>query len=339
MITVLVDSESRSQALEIPLIEDIASRAAIALDNARLYHEIRDGDRRKDEFLAMLGHELRNPLAAMANALECLEMMRDDPGAVEASRDVFSRQLRQMTRLVDDLLDVSRITRGKVSLRKEFVDLEAIVKRAITTIMPALEARRHQLRVDLPPENITLHADAARLEQILTNLLHNAVKYTEPGGSIQVSAARDDDTLSIRVKDNGLGIPPELLAKIFDLFVQGDRSLDRSQGGLGIGLTLVRRLVEMHDGHVAVSSAGANEGAEFTVVLPAPAARTANGENHSSVADPVVARSRRILVVDDNADLANTTARICAPWATKCGSPTRGCKRSSLPRDTSPTRC
>jgi signal transduction histidine kinase/DNA-binding response OmpR family regulator len=310
VITIGVDPSRREQLPEMPLVEDIAGRAAIALDNARLYREIQDGDQRKDEFLAMLGHELRNPLAAMANALECIEVLSDDPVTVNTAHDVLSRQLRQMSRLVDDLLDVSRITRGKVALRAETVELAAVIRRAVATITPAAEARGHELRVTLPADKIFLTADPTRLEQVLANLLHNAVKYTPPGGLIQLHAELDGEQLAIHVQDNGVGIAPDLLARIFDLFVQGDQTLDRSQGGLGIGLTLVRSLVELHGGQVSVVSGGVNEGSEFTVLLPG-ASRQAEEPAPAPPAPAIApAVGRRILVVDDNVDLANTTAAL-----------------------------
>ena len=310
VITIGVDPRRREQLPEMPLVEDIAGRAAIALDNARLYREIQEGDRRKDEFLAMLGHELRNPLAAMANALECVELLSDDQAAVDSAHDVLSRQLRQMSRLVDDLLDVSRITRGKVALRKELVELASVVKRAVATIRPAVEFRHHQLRMALPTEKVLLNADPARLEQVLANLLHNAVKYTEPGGLIQLRAEIEDGRLAIRIQDNGVGIAPDLLARIFDLFVQGDQSLDRSQGGLGIGLTLVRSLVELHGGQVSVASAGPKQGSEFAVFLPVATQKTADQPGESPPPAEMAAPARRILVVDDNIDLANTTSAL-----------------------------
>ena len=215
----------------------------------------------------MPGHELRNPLGAMTNALECCEHL-SDPASLDESHEVLTRQVRQMSRLVDDLLDVSRITRGKVELRREPIELSKAVSRAVAAITPSLDARRHRLDVTLPAEAVFLNADPARLEQIFANLLQNAIKYTDPGGRIQLQAQAERDEVTIRVRDNGIGMSADLLANIFELFVQGDRSLDRSQGGLGIGLTLVRRLVELHGGQVSVASDGPHQGSEFTVRLP-----------------------------------------------------------------------
>ena len=296
---------------DLALAEDLAIRAAIAIDNARLYREIQDGDRRKDEFLAMLGHELRNPLAAIANALDCLRLTDKDEEIFTGAQDVLDRQVQQMSRLVDDLLDVSRITRGKVELRKEPIKLGSAVDRAVATVQPTVLARRHELSVTLPEEDVLLEADPVRLEQILANLLNNAAKYTEPGGQIWLTGLCEGDHVVLRVRDTGMGIPPHLLPKVFDLFTQGDRSLDRSQGGLGIGLTLVKSLVAMHGGQVQAYSAGPQQGSEFVVRLPCmeraveppppPIAEFAAVTNGSS---------RRILLVDDNADLTKTMATL-----------------------------
>lgn len=308
VLTLASDLARRSVLPDISLIKDICSRAAIALDNARLYREIQDGNRRKDEFLAMLGHELRNPLAAMSNALECLEYLRDDPTSCQAANDVLSRQLSHMSRLVDDLLDVSRITCGKVVLRKDVVELSAAAAGAIAAVRPALEGRGHSLSVLLPKEPVYLYADPTRFEQILVNLLHNAVKYTDPGGRIQLRGEVEFGQLAIHVQDNGVGMSPELVAQVFDLFVQGNRSLDRSQGGLGIGLTLVRSLVELHGGRVSAASAGPRQGSVFTVHLPVHVPSSAIKPAEAAPLANMV--SRRILLIDDNVDLAETTAAL-----------------------------
>ena len=295
---------------ELALVENLAGRAAIAVDNARLYRDIQDGDRRKDEFLAMLGHELRNPMAAIANAIECLEHVDGDIRLRNEAQQVLRRQLQQMTRLVDDLLDVSRITRGKVTLRRSTVVLSTIVARAVDTTASIFVERGHRLHITQPDQPVRLDADPTRLEQILANLLHNAAKYTEAGGQVSLIIEPQDSQVVIRVRDNGIGISPELLPRVFDLFTQADRSLDRSQGGLGIGLTLVRSLVELHGGTVAATSNGINRGSEFAVCLPVLATQPVELEAEQVSLAPEPPTSRRVLVVDDNADLIITMSRL-----------------------------
>ena len=313
-IATYFDRPHRPTDRETRLVELYARQAAEFIDNARLYREIREADRHKDEFLAMLAHELRNPLAPLMNALHLLRPGGLEGAEAEQVRDVAERQVRHLTRLVDDLLDVSRISTGKVQLRKERLDLNAAVARAVDSARLLIESRRHELTVHTPPEPIPLEADAARLEQVLANLLNNAAKYTEPGGRIVLEAGREGGEAFVRVRDTGIGIAPELLPRVFDLFTQAERSLDRSQGGLGIGLTLVRRLVELHDGSVAVSSDGVGRGSEFVVRFPAapPADGDArNGDHPKAQAEPVKgAAPRRVLVVDDNVDGARLLARL-----------------------------
>jgi signal transduction histidine kinase len=248
-------------------------------ESERLQAELRaraealaESDRRKDEFLAMLAHELRNPLGAVSTAAYVLGQVREVEPPVARSISVIQRQSQHLARLVDDLLDVSRITRGKVELRRVPLDLAEVVKQAVETTRPLAEARHHRLEVSLPPEPLPVLADPTRIEQVLANLIRNAVKFTEPGGLIAVAAAADGGEAVVRVRDTGAGISGELLPRVFDLFVQGQQGLDRSAGGLGIGLTLVRRLVEMHGGRVAARSDGPGRGSEFTIWLPlAPA--------------------------------------------------------------------
>ena len=303
---------------ETRMVELYAHQAAEFIDNARLYREIRDADRHKSEFLAMLGHELRNPLAPLLNALHLLGM-----GAVEGveagqARDVAERQVRHLARLVDDLLDVSRISSGKIQLRKGPVSLKAAVTNAIEISRPVINDRSHELIVSLPEDQVFLEADAARLEQVVSNLLNNAAKYTEPGGRIELEAGSAGGEAYVRVRDTGVGIDPKLLPRIFDLFTQAERSLDRSQGGLGIGLTLVRRLVELHGGSVVASSAGVGLGSEFTVRLPQGSDSVErNGKDIRGRRSPDKADGShmRVLVVDDNQD----GARILARLLTACG--------------------
>src|SRR5262249_60296692 len=240
----------------------------VAYERLRLIDQLRQADRRKDEFLAVLAHELRNPLAPVRNAVEVMRLQGVDDPRLRWARDIIDRQVQQTTRLVDDLLDVSRITRGKVTLRKEPVDLAAVVARAVEVSRALIDARRHELAVTLPPEPVRLEADATRLAQVVANLLNDAAKYTEERGRIWLTVGRDGGEAVVRVRDNGVGIPAEMLAQVFDLFTQVTHSLDRSQGGLGIGLTLAKSLVEMHGGSVRAHSDGPGTGSEFVVRLP-----------------------------------------------------------------------
>jgi signal transduction histidine kinase len=298
---------------DITMAEALAARAAIALDNARLYKEVENADRQKNEFLSMLAHELRNPLAPIRNALTFLRMSGDNDPDVIWARELIDRQVTHLVRLVDDLLDVSRITRGKIRIELAGVDLAAVVSGAVETSRPLIEAGLHRLEVSLPEEPLWVNADQARLSQVLSNLLNNAAKYTPEGGSISISAVRDGADARICVRDNGMGIPPEMLASVFDLFTQVDRSLDRSQGGLGIGLTLVQRLVELHGGRVQVASEGPGRGSEFIVRLPlahAPPQSPANAPADTSVAPLPTAQRLKILVVDDNVEAADSLGRL-----------------------------
>jgi PAS domain S-box-containing protein len=280
-------------------------------DLKRAEAALKEADRLKDEFLAMLAHELRNPLAPVRNALHIMQQPGVGGAMLQQVRDMAERQVQHMARLLDDLLDVSRISRGRIELRKEAVDLASVVRRTVEATRPLIEERRQRLTVSLPPGPMRLEADPTRLEQVLTNLLNNAAKYTDPGGHVWLTAERDGDEVVVRVRDTGIGIAPDMLPCIFDLFVQVERRLERSQGGLGIGLTLVRRLVEMHGGTVTAHSDGPGKGSEFIVRLPTlspkqplPGARAA-GEGGEPVG---AAPQRRILVVDDNVDAAESLA-------------------------------
>ena len=293
----------------LSMATDLAGRAAIALDNARLYGKIQAEDRRKDEFLAMLAHELRNPLAPISNAVHILQVSEKDPAKFKWAIEVIGRQLTQLVRLVDDLLDVSRITRGKIELKIEAIDASKVVAAAVETSRPFVDALEHTLTVLLPPEPLLLKGDFARVAQILANLINNAAKYTNQGGRIAVTAAREGANVVFRVRDTGIGIPGELLSSIFEPFTQIDRTLARSQGGLGIGLTLVRRLVEMQGGRVFASSDGPDQGSEFTVSLPAAApAQRAKGESTEWGRTTTDHLDLCVLVVDDNHDVAESTA-------------------------------
>jgi signal transduction histidine kinase/DNA-binding response OmpR family regulator len=302
-------SGRRYSSSDLALAEDLAGRAAIALDNARLYRNVQESDRHKNEFLSMLAHELRNPLAPIRNAVQLLRML--DPGASEAPQlhELIERQVQQLVRIVDDLLDVSRITRGKIHLQMECVQVADVVARAVETSRPLIDARKHELALVLPTEPLCVRGDLVRLAQVLSNLLNNAAKYTEEGGSLQLQVERDEETLLVRVRDNGVGIPSHMLSSIFEMFTQVDRSLDRSQGGLGIGLTLVHKLVEMHGGRVEAFSDGPNRGSEFVVALPlliaAPSATSATSVPSAGAPLSPPPR-RRVLIVDDNMDAARS---------------------------------
>ncbi|HEX5130713.1 MAG TPA: response regulator, partial [Usitatibacter sp.] len=262
--------------------------------------QLREADRRKDEFLAMLAHELRNPLAPIRNAVEILKS--DDPHARERARTLVGRQVEHLARLVDDLLEVSRITQRKVVLQPRVVRLADVVESAVETVRGAIGDRRHDLVVDLDDGDTWIEADPVRLAQVIGNLLNNAVKFTPEGGRVALSSRTGPESIEIAVEDNGVGIGGELLPKVFDLFVQADRSLERSQGGLGIGLSLVRGLVEMHGGEVRAESAGPGQGSRFTIFLPLSLRRPPP----AAAAEPAaaIAERHRILVVEDNPDSA-----------------------------------
>ena len=305
------------------VLEELASRAAIAFENAELYRslqsenaertaaeaQLQEANRRKDEFLAMLSHELRNPLAPIRNALELLRRIAPPDPKLTWATDVMDRQVKQMTRLVEELLDVARISEGKIVLAREPVDLRAAVEAAVETAHPMIENHRHQLHVRLPDTPVWLQGDAARLAQVVGNLLHNAAKYSGDGGQIHLVLEVERGEALIRVRDNGVGIDAALLPHVFDLFTQGKRSLDRSQGGLGIGLTLVKRLVELHGGSVEASSAGINQGAEFRVRLPAISVVPLTDGEDASAGQGSDARGQRVLIVDDNRDAADSVAQ------------------------------
>jgi signal transduction histidine kinase/CheY-like chemotaxis protein len=272
---------------------------------------LREGDRRKNEFLAMLAHELRNPLAPLRNALHVLRLSTVTAAQAEQMRDMMERQVQHLARLVDDLLDVSRIMQGKIELRKESLDLGAIIIQAVETARPLLDARNHQLTVIPPPQPVRMQGDTIRLCQVLANLLHNAANYTEAGGTVQISGVREIDMAVVRVRDNGIGLEPELIPHIFDLFVQADRSTARTYGGLGIGLALSRQLVEMHGGTIVASSEGPGRGSEFIVRLPLLAEKDAGMFSSTKNGLPAVPSSecaRRILVVDDDRDAGDSLA-------------------------------
>jgi PAS domain S-box-containing protein len=287
---------------------DITDRKHAQEARDRLFQEIEANDKRKDEFLAMLAHELRNPIAAIANSV----MLATHSGLqehIDWSMEVINRQIKHLTRLIDDLLDVSRINRGKIELRRHVLDVTPVIDNAIESARPLMAERRHELSVSLERGNLWVDVDPTRLEQVVINLLTNAAKYTENGGHIWLSAGHDDGDVVITVKDTGVGIPPDKLPEMFELFAQGDRTLARSEGGLGIGLTVVRKLAEAHGGQVTAWSAGIDKGSEFSVRLPA-ARRPDSGEAQAIGPAEPTDRPARILIVDDNVDMAKGMAKL-----------------------------
>ena len=276
----------------------------------RMEEELREADRRKDEFLATLAHELRNPLAPVRNSLQLLKIPRVDAATAQHARDMMERQVNHLVRLVDDLLDVSRVMRGKILLRKEPVELATVVAHATETARPLLDVKCHHLDISLPDESLLVDADPVRLTQVVGNLLTNAAKYTEEHGNISVSARREGDSVVLKVRDDGIGIAPGMLPHVFELFVQADSAATRSQGGLGIGLTLVQSLVEMHGGTVTVESEGLGKGAEFTVRLPALLHKPETNTPAPDAASPPPSSGHRVLIVDDNVDAAESLAML-----------------------------
>jgi len=267
---------------------------------------LREADRRKDVFLATLAHELRNPLAPLRNSLHILQLTGSTDPAAERVYEMMERQVDHMVRLVDDLMEVSRITRGKIELHKEQLDVAAIIRSAVETSRPWIEAARHQLAISLSPEPLFVDGDLVRLAQVLTNLLNNAAKYTENGGQIWLVARRVEGDAVISVRDNGIGIPADTLPHIFELFMQADHATSRAQGGLGIGLSLVRSLVDMHGGSIEAKSAGPGQGSEFIVRLPLAGSRFAPSLRPRELQPTSSLPARRVLVVDDNRDAAES---------------------------------
>lgn len=312
------------------LRSEIAERTRLTEELRSTAEELVVADQRKDEFLALLAHELRNPLSPILTATEMLRMAGGAEQSLERYRSVIERQARNLTRLVDDLLDVSRITRRKITLQRQPVELRAVVESAVDAARPVIDGSHHRLEVRLPPEPVVLFADPTRFEQVLVNLLNNAAKYTEPGGRITLTAEVAGSEVAVRVRDTGVGIPPDLLPHVFDLFVQGKRSLARSQGGLGIGLTLVKNLVQMHGGKVEARSEGPGTGAEMTVRLPLGSERRESPSSSTGAparterVDPGPARAaggaepqqseRRVLVVEDNPDVADGVVDLLTLW-------------------------
>ncbi|HSI53983.1 MAG: response regulator [Ramlibacter sp.] len=306
---ILLAPRKQMDSSRVALAREVVSRASIAMENARLYTAIQDADRRKNEFLAMLAHELRNPLAPIRNAVHIMQGEDVTPPTMNWARDVIGRQADHMARLIDDLLDVSRIVQGKVVVKPEKLTLGSLVERSVEASSPRVAAREQVLRVELPEQSIVLNGDGVRLAQVLSNLVNNASKFSGPGTRITLAASYADGEVKISVKDEGAGIDPAFLPHIFDLFAQADQSLDRAQGGLGIGLTLVKHLVELHGGRVAAYSEGVGRGAEISVYLPAHVDAAADAPQPAGKAHKPLARPKapsRILVVDDLAASAET---------------------------------
>ncbi|MES2354747.1 MAG: response regulator [Pseudomonadota bacterium] len=302
-------SGRRFEVTDIALAKDITLRASTALDNCLLYQAIQTADERKNEFLAMLAHELRNPLTAIRHAVDMLDLQSIDQSKLEWTRGVIDRQSKQLIRLVDDLLDVSRITRGQVRLKNEPTDVLTVIAAALETSRPLLDSFAHHLTVSEPSAPVWINGDFARLTQILSNLLNNAAKFTPPCGQIWLQARVDNNEIALSVRDSGMGIQQEMLASIFELFTQANPTLDRARGGLGIGLTVVRQLTKIHGGSVSAFSAGPGLGSEFTVRLPLFSQKDA-------VIPPTLEKaqnrttSQRIIVVEDNVDSAEMLAAL-----------------------------
>jgi PAS domain S-box-containing protein len=278
-------------------------------ERKRVEIAMREADRRKDEFLAMLAHELRNPLAPIRNAVQILKNSNAEPALLTTARDIVERQVTHMTRLIDDLVDVARLTQGKITLKKEQIELAMVVEHAVELAGPIISERGHNLSIDLPSEPALLNGDVVRLSQALGNLLTNAAKYTKPTGKIELTGGFAAREITIVVRDNGIGIAPGMLPHVFDLFTQSERTLDRAQGGLGIGLALVKRLIELHGGRVAARSAGIGYGSEFVMSLPiAHDVSEPSESTKKAVISSAEKKPRRILVVDDNVDSAEVTA-------------------------------
>jgi PAS domain S-box-containing protein len=307
VLTFVTAESGRSyDATDVTAAEDLARRAVVAIENARLLSALQETNRRKDEFLAMLAHELRNPLAPIRNGVQILRERGAEPMDRAWATSVIDRQARQMTRLVDDLLDVSRLTRGTLVLRREPLTLEDALHSALEASRPLFEEREHDLVVSMPDAPIPLLADPTRLAQVFLNLLNNAARYTRPGGRIELTVERGDLEATVRVKDNGIGIPRDLLPRVFEPFAQADSSLERGDGGLGIGLTLVERLVTLHGGTVEARSEGAGQGSTFLVRLPIAAEAEMRPTTAAPAANSAGAAARRILIVDDNRDAADS---------------------------------
>ena len=319
----------------VVVFHDVSMNRAAEQERERLYEELRETDKRKDEFLAMLAHELRNPLAAIGNAVS-LSTLSGLQEHIDWSMEVISRQIRHLTRLIDDLLDVSRITRGKIQLKKQVLEASGLLDNAIETVRPLLEERKQTLELEIDRGDLWVEADPTRLEQVVMNLLNNAAKYSENGGRIRLIATRDDDQMIITVRDWGMGIAPGKLPEMFELFAQGDRTLARSEGGLGIGLTVVKKLVMLHGGSVTARSEGPGKGCEFTVRIPAGRRPAGSEVSPRRNVDSPARRSAKILVVEDNIDMAKGMARLLTLLGHEVWTALDGEEALSIARERSP---
>jgi signal transduction histidine kinase len=302
--------EHLNEELELRVRERTAELEASTARLRESEEQLRDADRRKDEFLAMLAHELRNPLAPIRTAVQLMRFKELPDEQRTRARDIIERQVDQLVRLIDDLMDVSRITRGMITLHRESIDLTAVIARAVETTRPLIDSRRQELAVALPPRALRVEGDGTRLAQVIGNVLNNASKYTPEGGRVRLRLHAEEGEAVVTVSDTGIGIPAEMLGNVFDLFTQVNRALDRPHGGLGIGLALVRKIVEMHGGQVSASSAGVDQGTEIVIRLGLVEERasTALQAAPDDADSPPHLPSRRILVVDDNQDAASLIA-------------------------------
>ena len=304
------DGEYRWHLSRTAPMRDAAGKVMLWIGSSTDVHEVKEADHRKDEFLAMLAHELRNPLAPIRNMLEVMKRADGNPELIQPALGTMERQLRHMTRLIDDLLDASRISQGKIGLRREKVELTSVIRQVVEASRPYYDAAQQELTVALPPQPVYVDADPVRLAQVFGNLLHNASKFSRRGGRVALAGELHGGEVVIAVKDSGIGIPAALLPRVFELFTQGDQTLERTHGGLGIGLTLVRRLVEMHGGSVRAASEGVDRGSEFVVRLPVLIEKHEAPSPNPMAAGPAAVTARRILVVDDNHDSADTLSML-----------------------------
>ncbi len=314
----VADTDWEGEPALLATLRDISERKSLENQLRQKVGELAEADRRKDEFLAMLAHELRNPLAPIRNAVYIMKQRGREESVLARAREIIEQEVNSMTRLVDDLLDISRITTGKITLRPEQFTLRSIVDKAVESTRPLFERKGHDLRVVLPDRPIGLFADPVRIEQVLVNLLTNAAKYTDHGGAIDLEGHTHERTVNVRVRDNGMGIAPEMLGRIFDLFQQADHELDRSLGGLGIGLTLARRLAVLHGGELVATSAGLGHGSEFLLTLPLQeiGASAENPDTEAGEQPPDL--GRRVLLVDDHPAMAESLCGILIFWGHDC---------------------
>jgi PAS domain S-box-containing protein len=307
---ILQPESDRSPLRVLGTAADITDRKRSQENLEQLAAELAETDRRKTEFLATLAHELRNPLAPLSNGLQLMRMAADNPTALEKAREMMERQLRHLVHLVDDLLDIARISSGKIDLKKERVALKAVIDGAVESSLPLVSIAGHSLELDIPDQSVELDADPIRLGQVVSNLLNNAAKYTTGGGRIKLSVLREPRAVVISVADSGIGIAHDALPQVFEMFTQVGRGRERSQGGLGIGLALVRRLVELHDGTVTAESAGVGQGSKFMVRLPLASRSEAALPSAAALSEPQPVIPLRVLVVDDNVDAAESLAAL-----------------------------